>query len=219
MKSGKRNGGMTLLEVVLVLAVLAVLVVLFMPALSRARVRVPQTQCLDNLRQLGLSFQIWEGDHSDYYPMFTPQTNGGSMEFSAGPEVWRHYQVMSNELMEPKILICPAETDRARSVAVNFDSLRNSNLSFFVGSVSNELDAEKILAGDRNITNGKQVCHGSLELTFSQSLGWTTEMHRSVGNILLADGSARQVDDIGLRAAIANPRVQTNRVQLPVLEP
>jgi prepilin-type processing-associated H-X9-DG protein len=141
------------------------------------------------------------------------------MEFSAGPGVWRHFQVMSNELMEPKILLCPAETDRARTIAPNFDALKNSNLSFFVGSVSNELDAEKILAGDRNITNGKEVVNSSLELTFSQQIGWNAEMHRSAGNILFGDGSVQQVDSIGLRLAVANPRVQTNLVQIPVLSP
>ena len=43
------------------------------------------------------------------------------MEY-AGADTFRHFQVMSNELSTPRILVCPADD---RTVAVNFARLKN----------------------------------------------------------------------------------------------
>ncbi len=209
---------MTLIEALLIFAVLAVFaVILLVPAASRARARTPRLQCANNLKEIGLSFQLWESDNGDNYPMFTSQTNGGTMEFSTGPNAWRHFQVMSDELMDPKLLICPADTDRARAVATDFNVLGNSNLSYFVGMVSNELSPQMILSGDCNLTNGRTAKDSLLKLAKGQPSGWTAELHKTAGNILLADGSVQQVDNAGLRAAIANSGAADNLVQMPEL--
>ena len=209
---------MTLIEALLIIAVFVVLaVILLVPAASRARARTPRLQCANNLKEIGLSFQIWEADNGDNYPMFISQTNGGTMEFSTGPNAWRHFQVMSDELMEPKLLICPADTDRAHAVATDFNVLSNSNLSYFVGMVSNELSPQMILSGDCNVTNGRAVRNSLLKLAKGQPSGWTAEMHKTAGNILRADGSVQQVDDAGLQAAIANSGAADNLVQMPEL--
>lgn len=209
---------MTLIEALLIIAVFAVLaVILLVPAASRARARPPRVQCANNLKEIGLSFQLWESDNGDNYPMFISQTNGGTMEFSTGPNAWRHFQVMSDELMDPKLLICPADNDRARAVATDFNVLSNSNLSYFVGMVSNELSPQMILSGDCNVTNGRAVRNSLLKLTKGQPSGWAAELHKTAGNILMADGSVQQVDDAGLQAAIANSGATDNLVQMPVL--
>ena len=55
---------------------------------------------------------------------------GGTMEFNTGADTFRHFQVMSNELSTPRILICPADT---RAITNNFARLNNQNVSYFVG--------------------------------------------------------------------------------------
>lgn len=209
---------MTLIEVLLIVAVLMVLaVIVLIPAISRARGRPPRLQCVNNLKEIGLSFQIWESDNGDYYPMFISQTNGGTMEFNSGPNAWRHFQVMSDELIEPKLLICPANTDRHRAVATDFNLLSNSNLSYFVGMATNELSPRMILSGDHNIKNGTAVKNGLLELSKIRAANWTKGMHNSRGNILLADGSVQQVDNAGLRTTVADTGTAENLIQMPIL--
>jgi hypothetical protein len=44
-------------------------------------------------------------------------------------------------------------------------------------------------------------------------------VHKKAGNILLSDGSVQQLSITGLRAAIENTGLATNRLQMPVLEP
>jgi prepilin-type processing-associated H-X9-DG protein len=216
---GKRRGGMTLIEVLLIVSVLMILAaVVLIPAISRARGRPPRLQCANNLKEIGLSFQIWEADNGDYYPMFIPQTNGGTMEFNSGPNAWRHFQVMSDELIEPKLLICPADADRNRAMATDFNLLSNSNLSYFVGMASNELSARMILSGDHNIDNGAAIKDGVLALTKTQRANWTGEMHGNAGNILLADGGVDQEDSVALRGTVACTGTAENLLQMPILD-
>jgi type II secretory pathway pseudopilin PulG len=217
----KRCDAMTLVEVLAVMAVVLLLGLFLLPSIMpnrNIRNRALRIQCVNNLKQVGLAYRVWEGDHGNYYPMFVSETNGGTMEFTTGRNAWRHFQVMSNELSTPRVLICPADSDRWFA-ATNFIWLNNSNLSFFVGSVSNETNPQMILSGDHNITNGTPVRNGLLELTTNNPSGWTAEMHEKVGNVGLADGSVQQVSISGLRTIVENTGVATNRLQMPVLGP
>jgi type II secretory pathway pseudopilin PulG len=220
----KRTSAMTMIEVLMVLAAVMVLAAIALPALlgshtSMAPARATRIQCVNNLKQVGLSFRVWEGDNGDKYPMSISETNGGTIEYITGTNAWRHFQVMSNELMTPKILFCPAESDHRRTVGTNFYKLDNRNLSYFVGTVSNETNPQLILSGDHNITNGTPVKNGVLELTTSRPAGWSTEMHKSVGNLGLADGSVQQVSISGLQTTVTSAGVDTNLLQMPVLTP
>jgi hypothetical protein len=215
----KRYRGITLLEILVVLGALSVLAAVIFLRISRPKqmYRTPRIQCVNNLKQVGLSFRVWEGDNGGKYPTELAQTNGGTMELTIGPNAWRHFQVMSNELSTGKVLTCP--TDRPGMMATNFAFMNNSNISFFVGVGATETNSDAILAGDHNITNGTPVKNGILELTTNRAAGWTAEMHGRVGNILLSDGSVQQVNIIGLREAAAKTTAFTNRLQMPILTP
>lgn len=173
--------------------------------------------CVNNLKQIGLACRVWEGDNNNQYPPQVSRTNGGSMEFITGPNEWHHFQVMSNELSTPKLLICPEDPNRF--TATNFDFLRNSNLSFFFGVDATETHPQMILSGDRNLTNGLPVKNGLLELTTNRPAGWTREIHNKIGNIALADGSVQQMTISNLQVAVANTGFVTNRLQMPILSP
>jgi hypothetical protein len=141
------------------------------------------------------------------------------MEYTTGPNAWKNYQVMSNELSTPKVLMCPAETDPHRFLATNFTYLNNSNLSFFVGVDANETVTNAILSGDRNITNGMPLKNALLELTTNRPSGWNSEMHGAKGNLVLVDSSVLQISSSGLQMTVANSGFATNRLQIPVLGP
>jgi hypothetical protein len=150
--------------------------------------------------------------------MNIPQTNGGTMEFITGPNAWRHFQLLSNELASPALLVCPS--DNSRTIATNLASLRNSNLSYFVNvDAINDNDPHLVLSGDRNLTNDTPITDGLLTFTAKSPAGWTSAMHRKTGNLVLSDGSAQQTGDIGLREAIGSVTNARIRLQMPVLEP
>jgi prepilin-type processing-associated H-X9-DG protein/prepilin-type N-terminal cleavage/methylation domain-containing protein len=59
----------TLLELLVVMAIIGVLMALLLPALTRSLQRAREIQCVNNVRQLGLGLQEFVGDNHKY-PLF-----------------------------------------------------------------------------------------------------------------------------------------------------
>lgn len=217
---------MTLVEVLVVIAVLFIFAAMVIGTLpnSNSKREAQGIQCVCNLKQVGLAFRVWAEDHEENYPMQLSQTNGGTMEYTTGANVFRHFQIISNELSTPRVLFCPAESDRWRIEAnafgrggkpdqVFFES--NTNLSYFVGVDVNPTNVTMILSGDHNITNGLPLGNGILTVTSNRLSGWTDKRHGGCGNLAMADGSVQQASVSTLRQTIAGTGFATNRLQMP----
>lgn len=63
--SSKRLGGFTLVELLVVIAVIAILVGLLAPTLAGARSAARLVACQSNVRQLGLAWTMYASDHHD----------------------------------------------------------------------------------------------------------------------------------------------------------
>jgi len=210
-----RTVGLTLVELLVVIVVLALIGAFALTALSPARSRGSRINCINNLKQVVLSFRLWSGDNGDKYPMQVSVTNGGTMELVRSGIVFPNFQVMSNELSTPKILICPE--DKQRIAATNFTTdFNNSRVSFFVGLDADVTKTSMLLSGDRNLTaNGIVVRSRLVTLTTNSVAGWTSQIHSNCGNIGLSDGHVEQVTAAGLQKLIAKTGVATNRLVLP----
>lgn len=223
----EKEQGLTLVEVLVIIVVIAVFACLLLPVTIKRKQRALRIQCVNNLKEVGLAFRLWSGDSTDRYVTAVSTNHGGTMEFSSGPTAFRHFLGMTNELiMTPKVLFCPADSERIQATTFNPNPLpgeipftSNSNLSYFVSLDAEETNPQRLLTGDRNITNGTPLKNGVLELTPGHPEGWADEIHRKVGNIALADGSVQLESATGLRITLTNTPAFTNRLLMPVLGP
>ena len=218
---------MTLVEVLIVTAVVLALLAMYLPTLANRNTRSPRISCVNNLKQVGLAFRIWEADYKDQYPMSVSVTNGGTMELVESGTVWRHFQVMSNELNTPKILICPEDYERrsrSSSAWKSTSALRsdtiiftgNTNTSYFIGVDAADTNPNMFLAGDRNLTvKNIALKPGLHSLATNEVVGWTAKLHVNQGNVLMADASVQQFTSAALPEALIKTGIATNRLALP----
>jgi prepilin-type processing-associated H-X9-DG protein len=204
----------TLIELFIAIAVLILLAAVLLPPMRGNKVHASQSNCIYNLKQVGLAFRTWALDHNDNYPMNVCVTNGGTLEFVPGGLAYVHFQALSNELSTPRILVCPADSKRIR--ATNFTSdFSNQKLSYFVGLEVVQSNFNAFPSGDRNITNASGIRAHVLTLTTNELFGWTSQLHVGRGNVCLADGSVQGLSINGLRAQLRATGVATNRLAMP----
>jgi hypothetical protein len=111
--------------------------------LARLRAESPATRitCVNNLKQIGLTFRLWAIDHHDQFPFNVGTNAGGTREFCVvgndgfDRSAALHFQVMSNELNTPRLLVCPE--DRSKKAATNFACLEARNVTYRIRSGAN----------------------------------------------------------------------------------
>jgi prepilin-type N-terminal cleavage/methylation domain-containing protein len=133
-KVNNRSGqnAFTLIELLVVIAVIAILASMLLPALAKAKESGKRISCVNNLRQLGLSVQMYADDHEGLHPIHTVDGFGGSW-----PTSLRDYYT------DLKILVCPSDINPlSKSNALSLTD--RAPRSYIINGYNDYFDAQSI---------------------------------------------------------------------------
>lgn len=195
-------------DVIIIIAGVVICVGILFMLSARHKHGSHRITCFNQLRSLGVGFRLYASD-GDPYPPYNP-TN----------EAWQYFQAVGKEIGSPKVLLCPEDSARTEP-ALDFEvtgsvysfahpKFQNKALSYFYATGMSETNPGMILAGDRNLSTNEQILSGVLVLQTNSRVQWTKDIHKDRGNVVLADGSAQQVNNRHLSFV-------TNRTQHLVL--
>jgi general secretion pathway protein G len=110
--------GFTLIELLVVIAIIAILAALIFPVFAKAKASARQTQCISNLKQIGVGMTLYMESYDDLYP------NAVDASDKFAPTIWDSNPAFQARINEMPLMIdalqpfvkslavfgCPADT-------------------------------------------------------------------------------------------------------------
>ncbi len=98
----------TLLELIVVMAIITILAAMLIPSISGARESARSASCMSNLKQIGVAMQIYVSENAGYYPW-----SGVAAPVAGLPDQWDYAispYLGGSITVRPTVFLCPSRT-------------------------------------------------------------------------------------------------------------
>lgn len=181
-----KRSGFTMIELIVVMAIVAVLIALAIPAISKVRVAARRMQCVNNLRNISFALFQFE-EHNHRFPasgyMFDPPVGRGGPHHSWAVSIlpfieqgnlynqWDFDKPITDVVNKPltqsyiPIYICPMDLSRSKDKGSDQSYVVNGGWGFTFRTGSGVGDCPMTWRGPRLDLNGDgQTCSGTKEI-------------------------------------------------------
>ncbi len=201
------NKGFTLIELLVVIAIIGILAGILLPVLSRARESARKTQCMSNIKKIGMGLIMYANENSETFPSDTA--------YSAGSPAMRGLNILYDTyISDNKVFNCPSDatvtsaTNAGMSVSTigGTEAFTSTQCSYGYDRAHRQADdADVALAADRppatpsataNSANhnarGQNIVYvdGHVEFIISPLAGWFYSDGTTRDNIYIDDSTA-----------------------------
>lgn len=103
--------GFTLVELLIVVAIISILASMLLPGLARAMEAARRAQCASNLRQVGMALRMYADEANGLYPPVQEVGEPGCLDGTIPPLMFRGVVMYPEYLTDPEVLVCPSDVD------------------------------------------------------------------------------------------------------------
>lgn len=197
----RRRAGMTLIEVLVVLAIIAFLIAFMAPVVHTLRSRSQQAACTNNLRQIGAAWGLFASENNGilgYYDKTGMRYWGGKKTPNWG-DVQTKDRPLYPYLSDPKVFCCPGDRGRyANGSEASFFNVAGNSYC-----MANSTERGILALSPSNTFTAGRTVPGRLQgiekpsktiLVFDSTLlnkisGWNRYWHSlDTSNVLMVDG-------------------------------
>ena len=175
----RRRLGFTLIELLVVISIIAILAAMLLPALARAKAAAKRVVCVNNQKQLSITWVMYATDNYDILPA-NGQIDPPSPSSPVG-KLWvqgafydpaantnyalitdPRYALFGNYLKNTKTYLCPTDKDQVNVFGQYFPKLRSYALNAYTGWVGE---------WDFRLSSGFKMFHKQSEIPPGMSKG------------------------------------------------